>query len=430
MQQHRILEFSNFRLHLEPLLLTNGTRRIDLPPKALQILALLVRHAGNVVTKDELLDLVWPDTFVEEGNLAVYISMLRKTIGTDGRAYIETIPKRGYVFTMPISRLQSSADEAEGAKDVLLSVARHYLEQYTPAACRNAFQLLRESLRKNARDGSALVWLADCHFQEYELGKASVEAATAKARELLTKAADICPSRSDLRLTLAKFLGYCEWNWEKAEEDYLRAIEIEPRSALARASYGKHLVRRGEHTKGLQQLQTALQLDPLSLDVRKFHADALFLARDYSGYMQAGQEGLKLYPGSWMMHIVMGRACLPFGDYEAALRHFRKALLIAPGRKCLILADIAYTHAISGAIPQALKNLGQLQLWIRAGQYVSPVAIAKIHTSLGNMQQAIESIEEACIRRDNFVSWLKVDSRFDSLRTVSGYRTLMAKVGV
>jgi DNA-binding winged helix-turn-helix (wHTH) protein len=64
-----------------------------------------------VVGKDDLLSIVWPDEVVEEGNLAVYISALRKALGDNaGRtAYIETIPKRGYRFAAPVSRLPSVA---------------------------------------------------------------------------------------------------------------------------------------------------------------------------------------------------------------------------------------------------------------------------------------------------------------------------------
>jgi tetratricopeptide (TPR) repeat protein len=223
-----------------------------------------------------------------------------------------------------------------------------------------------------------MVGLADCHYQEYELGKASVETAVAKAKYLLTTASEIDASAVDLRLTRAKVLGYCEWDWGEAEEEYLRAIEVEPGNAIARASYGKYLVRRGEHSKGLQQLRTSVQLDPLSVDVRKFYTDALFLAREYSRYMEAAEEGLRLHPGCWIMDVVMGRACLALGDHNRAVTHFRKAMLIAPGRRRLISADIAYAHAVAGDLQNALMHLSNLGMWAAAGQYVSPIAIAKI----------------------------------------------------
>jgi TolB-like protein len=106
-----VIEFGDFRFEPAIPLLTRNTRSVEIAPKALEILAVLVENAGQVVGKDDLLSIVWPDQVVEEGNLAVYISALRKVLGeTGGRtAYIETIPKRGYRFATPVSRPPSVA---------------------------------------------------------------------------------------------------------------------------------------------------------------------------------------------------------------------------------------------------------------------------------------------------------------------------------
>ena len=99
-----ILQFGSFQFDAEALLLTRGSRSLELSPKALQVLAVLVRNAGRVVSKDDLLNIVWPDAIVEEGNLAVHIFALRRALGADAAAaeYIETVPKRGYRFAAPV----------------------------------------------------------------------------------------------------------------------------------------------------------------------------------------------------------------------------------------------------------------------------------------------------------------------------------------
>jgi len=73
---------------------------VPLTPKALETLLVLVENSGHVLHKDELMKKLWPDTFVEEANLAVNISSLRKTLGEkpNGGQYIETVPRRGYRF--------------------------------------------------------------------------------------------------------------------------------------------------------------------------------------------------------------------------------------------------------------------------------------------------------------------------------------------
>ena len=84
--------------------LTRAGEAIPLAPKAFELLIVLVRHAGRPLNKDELMEQVWPDIFVEEANLAVHISMLRKTLGerSGGGQYIETLPRRGYRFAADV----------------------------------------------------------------------------------------------------------------------------------------------------------------------------------------------------------------------------------------------------------------------------------------------------------------------------------------
>jgi serine/threonine-protein kinase len=94
------VEFGPFRLDAAKRVLWRGGRIVPLPPKALEVLVALVEQRGDVVTKDELMKRVWPDTFVEEANLSVNVSALRKALGErpGGRPYVETVSRRGYRF--------------------------------------------------------------------------------------------------------------------------------------------------------------------------------------------------------------------------------------------------------------------------------------------------------------------------------------------
>ena len=97
--------FGPFRFDPEERLLMRDGNPVSLGPKVLETLLLLVENAGHLVDKDELMKRVWPDAFVEEGNLNKNIFVLRKTLGQwDGSLeYIETVPKRGYRFVAPVN---------------------------------------------------------------------------------------------------------------------------------------------------------------------------------------------------------------------------------------------------------------------------------------------------------------------------------------
>src|ERR1700756_5511144 len=88
-------QFGPFRLEPAERKLLRGSEVVVLTPRAFETLVLLVRNSGHLLEKDELIRMLWPDAFVEEGNLSNNIFLLRKALGPE---YIETVPKRGYRF--------------------------------------------------------------------------------------------------------------------------------------------------------------------------------------------------------------------------------------------------------------------------------------------------------------------------------------------
>jgi DNA-binding winged helix-turn-helix (wHTH) protein len=103
--EDQVFEFGEFTLAPKERLLLRGQQPVPLTPKAFDILVVLVRRSGHLVTKDDLLREVWPGTFVEEANLTVHISGLRKALdrGTKGASMIETVPTHGYRFVAPVT---------------------------------------------------------------------------------------------------------------------------------------------------------------------------------------------------------------------------------------------------------------------------------------------------------------------------------------
>lgn len=136
----RLYEFGEFRLDPTERLLFCSNKHVPLPPKAVDVLVLLVERRGHLVDKDTLLKELWPDTFVEEGSLAQNISVLRKilTEGRDGKALIETIPKRGYRFIATIKEIapevvpRPAAEESLPAPQPLNRTRRRYLMWAAP----------------------------------------------------------------------------------------------------------------------------------------------------------------------------------------------------------------------------------------------------------------------------------------------------------
>ncbi len=103
-QSHQCYEFGPFQVDIAEHSLLRDGKPVSLTPKVFDLLKVLVQNNGRLVEKDELLKEVWPDSFVEEGNLNRNVSILRKVLGEDatGKPYIETVPKRGYRFVASV----------------------------------------------------------------------------------------------------------------------------------------------------------------------------------------------------------------------------------------------------------------------------------------------------------------------------------------
>src|SRR6185436_5682237 len=106
-----IYEFGPFRLDSERLTLWRDGELVPLTPKVAETLLIMIQQNGKLVERKALMNAIWPDTFVEDGNLNFNVSMLRKALGTDesGQQYIQTVPRHGYRF---------SAEVREVAEDV------------------------------------------------------------------------------------------------------------------------------------------------------------------------------------------------------------------------------------------------------------------------------------------------------------------------
>jgi DNA-binding winged helix-turn-helix (wHTH) protein len=107
-----LYNFGSYSLDMSSRLLTRSGEAVTLAPKTFDLLAVLVKSNGRLLSKSELMDSLWPGTFVEEANLSFQISTLRRALGEDGVQWIETVPKHGYRFTAEVKSPLLLGEEA------------------------------------------------------------------------------------------------------------------------------------------------------------------------------------------------------------------------------------------------------------------------------------------------------------------------------
>ena len=106
-QSSRMYQFGRFTVDVSERLLLSDGEAVQLPPKVFDTLVLLVESKGRLVEKDDLMNRLWPDTFVEEATLARNISNIRRALGeaSGEQKFIETVPKHGYRFVAPVTEV-------------------------------------------------------------------------------------------------------------------------------------------------------------------------------------------------------------------------------------------------------------------------------------------------------------------------------------
>jgi Tol biopolymer transport system component/DNA-binding winged helix-turn-helix (wHTH) protein len=113
-QANGLYEFGSFRLDAAKRLLSRAGEPVTLAPKTFAVLLLLVKSEGRVLTKRELMNALWPETFVEEASLSYQIAALRKALGDECDGWIETVPKYGYRFAAPTTKIRGAQDHEQG----------------------------------------------------------------------------------------------------------------------------------------------------------------------------------------------------------------------------------------------------------------------------------------------------------------------------
>ncbi len=123
------MEFADYQLFPHERLLVKNDSRVALTPRILDLLIVLVEHEGELVSKEELLNTIWADSFVEEGNISRAVSTLRKNLGVqpNGSDFIETVPKLGYRFIAPVSENIHGTTAPSGPKRPIAKSKRFVL---------------------------------------------------------------------------------------------------------------------------------------------------------------------------------------------------------------------------------------------------------------------------------------------------------------
>lgn len=246
----------------------------------------------------------------------------------------------------------------------------------------------------------------------------------AKARIASLAALELDDSLSAAHYTLA-VNRLSEWDWSGAEAGYLRAIEVNPSNASAHWWHADLLIFQGRMTEAEAELQRAEELNPVSLEIFAAATAFLYYARRYDEFIQRSRQWLVRNPNlGWIYHHCLGAAYVQMGRKEEAVTELREALTTSTMYEHTA-AELANALAVAGKRGEALQVLDRVEYipWRTFGA-------ALVHTGLGDKDEAFRSLEKAIELRAPFVTLLKVDPRFDSLRSDPRFPNLLRRMNL
>jgi serine/threonine-protein kinase len=413
-----VYEFGEFTLDVAERRLTRSGRPIALPPKAYDVLMTLLRRSGRLVRKQELLDAVWPDAFVEEGILAVHISQLRKALGHE--RYIETVARSGYRWTgapapPPPSRAPDVYELFGRGRAHLLAASR----AETPKALA-AFQaaIALDPAYAAAHAGLALAWCAQAEFRVVPHAEAYPQAKTAALAGLA-----LDPACADAQVALGIVLFLSEWNWTAAEKCLRRALDLNPHYTEAYLVCGRLLEAVGKLEEGLQLKQKALERDPFSPLVHLQISLSYWNQRRYDRSIEWANKALDLDPSHLLAREHLAGAYWKMGDPD---RHMAEALRHAgiAGAPQSILDDLQRIYAEGGRAAIVRYSLEHAR---DAGP---PVQLALLNGEAGDLDAAFLHLDRALDSRDPCLVHLAVAPQWDSLRADPRFEARLARMGL
>jgi Tfp pilus assembly protein PilF len=252
--------------------------------------------------------------------------------------------------------------------------------------------------------------------------------AFAKAKALTEKALEIDDTLSEAHVMLAHTRFFYDWDWEGAETEYRRAIELNPNSSDAHHGYAGYLALMGRHDESMIEAKRALDLDPLSLSGITNLAVCFLTARQYDQAIEEYKRVLDLEPNNGPARILLAVSYSIKGMYDEALLEIQD-LRKRSGELASEIPDlgIARIYALSGKTKEAIEILKEA-IKLSNQRYISPWLIANAYAGLGQHDQAFEWLEKAFEGRDHWMVFLKVSPDMDNLRSDPRFKALLKKM--
>ncbi|MCA1576267.1 MAG: protein kinase [Acidobacteria bacterium] len=302
---------------------------------------------------------------------------------------------------------------------------RYYFFQQKAESYQRAIDSFSQAVEVDPDYAQAYAGLASVYNQISSTYMPATEAMS-KSKAAVQKALALDSSLPEAHVALAEVYWWGDWNFDAAEREFKRAVELSPNEPTIQVEYANFLARLGRKDEAMRFANRALQLDPVSPFVNANLGSILYVTRQYERLPDHANKMLELDPNSRSAHGWLGFTYLQKRQYDQAIAAYQKSVDMTNGEG---LSQLGYAYGLAGRRTEALKALSDLQS-ISHGRYATPDRVARIYVGLGDKDRAFEWLHQAYAERSDYLTRLKADPTLDSLRPDPRFQELLKKIGL
>jgi len=305
---------------------------------------------------------------------------------------------------------------------------RYYWNKRTEEGFWKAIDNFNQAIGKDPDFALAYAGIADCYSLLSNWGFISPKEGYGKAQSAIRKALAQDDEMAEAHTSLAFISVNYNWDFQLAEKEYKKAIELNPNYATAHHWYSLYLSQMGRSNEAIPEMQKALQLDPLSAIINSNLGYTYYLSRKYDAASDQLRKTLELFPNFGLANQYLGLVELQKRHFTQSMDFLQKANDSSP-EYLAFRSSLASSYVLSGKEAEADRILADMNE-IAKKRYVSPVDVAYVYVGMGNTHLAFERLEEAYQERSDLLVYLRVEPRYDPIRSDPRFAELVHRIGL